>query len=47
MKHDVFVSFSFSDREAAENLVNLLSSRYGISCWICTYDLNGQVIYES
>ncbi len=46
MKHDVFVSFSFSDREAAENLVNLLSSRYGISCWICTYDLNGGSLYK-
>jgi len=41
MNHDVFISFSFHDQNAAETLVNYLSSRHGISCWICTRELNG------
>lgn len=41
MSHDVFISFSFSDQKVAENIVNKLTSDYGISCWICTRNIVG------
>lgn len=44
--HDVFISFSFKDQDHAESLVNILSSRYGISCWICTRDIDGGRRYK-
>ena len=44
--HDAFVSFSFSDQELAENIVNLLTSQYGISCWICSRDIVGGKRYK-
>lgn len=46
MNHDVFISFSFDDQEIAENIVNSLTSKYGISCWICTRDINGGEHYK-
>ncbi len=36
---DVFISYSFSDQEDAEYIVNTLVEKYGISCWICTRDI--------
>ena len=45
--HDVFISFSFKDQALAENIVNVLSSAYGISCWICTRDVEGGETYKS
>lgn len=47
MNHDVFISFSFKDQQAAENLVNILSSQYGISSWICTRDLEGGNLFKA
>ena len=47
MNHDVFISFSFHDQNAAETLVNYLSSRHGISCWICTRELNGGSLFKA
>jgi len=44
--HDVFISFSFKDQSLAENIVNILSSTYGISCWICTRDIDGGKRYK-
>ena len=44
--HDVFISFSFKDQSFAENIVNILSSTYGISCWICTRDIDGGKRYK-
>lgn len=44
--HDVFISFSFKDQTLAENIVNILSSTYGISCWICTRDIDGGKRYK-
>ena len=40
MAHDVFISFSFSDQKIAEHIVNVLTSKYDISCWICTRDID-------
>ena len=45
-KHDVFISFSFNDRILAEDIVNKLSSLYGISCWICTSNIHGGSRYK-
>ena len=47
MTHDVFISFSFQDQEQAEEIVNILSSKYGISSWICTRDIDGGRRYKS
>lgn len=47
MNHDVFISFSFKDQQVAENLVNILASKYGISAWICTRDLNGGSLFKA
>lgn len=47
MKHDVFISFSFKDQNAAENLVNYLTGRYGITCWICTRELDGGNLFKA
>lgn len=47
MKHDVFISFSFQDQKQAEEIVNILSSKYGISCWICTRDIDGGKRFKS
>ncbi len=44
--HDVFISFSFKDQGLAEALVNILSSKHGISCWICTRDIEGGKRYK-
>ena len=46
MKHDVFISFSFSDQAIAENIVNLLISEYGITSWICTQEIVGGESYK-
>ncbi len=46
MRHDIFISFSFYDQKTAENIVNLLNSRYGITSWICTRDLSGGEKYK-
>ena len=46
MKHDIFISFSFSDTEVAERIVNLLNSEYGISSWICTQAVAGGDSYK-
>ena len=39
MAHDVFISFSFKDQEIAEKIVNQLTNKYGISCWISANDI--------
>lgn len=44
--HDVFISFSFEDQKIAEDIVNILTSKYGIACWICTRDVNGGDYYK-
>lgn len=44
--HDVFISFSFDDQKIAEDIVNRLSNHYGISCWICTREVNGGDEYK-
>ncbi len=44
--HDVFISFSFEDQSVAETIVNELTSKYGISCWICTRDIDGGKRYK-
>ena len=44
--HDVFISFSFEDQKKAEEIVNVLTSEYGISCWICTRDIDGGKRYK-
>ena len=44
--HDVFIRFSFKDQGLAEALVNILSSKHGISCWICTRDIEGGKRYK-
>lgn len=46
MAHDVFVSFSFADQADAEEIVNTLTTDYGITCWICTRDINGGARYK-
>lgn len=46
MTHDVFISFSFADQKTAEDIVNILTSKYGISCWICTRDIDGGDYYK-
>ncbi len=38
-KHDVFVSFSFKDQKTSEYVVNQLSNKYNIPCWICTSEI--------
>lgn len=45
--HDVFISFSFADQDTAEDIVNILTAKYGISCWICTRDIDGGRRYKS
>ena len=37
--HEVFISFSFADQEKADKVVDHLTGRYGISCWICTEEI--------
>ena len=44
--HDAFISFSFSDQELAENIVNILTSQHEISCWICSRDIVGGRRYK-
>jgi len=44
--HDVFISFSFEDQKTAEEIVNKLQSKYGISCWICTHDIRAGDNYK-
>ncbi len=39
LQHDVFVSFSFKDQAVAQYVVNQLSSKYQIPCWICTSEI--------
>lgn len=39
MAHDVFISYSFDDQVDADELVNQLTTVYGIPCWICTRDI--------
>lgn len=45
-KNEVFISFSFSDIEKAEKIVNTLTGDYGISCWICTREVRGGEHYK-
>ncbi len=35
---DAFISFRFADQKMAEYIVNQLSVKYGIQCWICSRD---------
>jgi len=46
MEHDIFISFSFADQKTAEEIVNQLQSKYGISCWICTHDIKAGAHYK-
>ncbi len=46
MSHDVFLSFSFADQPAAEEIVNALTTKYGITCWICTREIDGGARYK-
>ena len=39
--HDVFISFSFKDQKTAEEIVNELLTKYGITSWICSRELDG------
>ena len=39
--NDVFVSFSFKDRDIVEKIVNTLDKKYGLKVWVCTEKLNG------
>ena len=45
--HDIFISFSFVDQCIAEEIVNVLTSRYGFSCWICTREIAGGNRYKA
>ena len=36
MAHDVFISFKFENQLVVDKIVNQLTNKYGISCWICT-----------
>ena len=38
---DVFISFSFKDQDIASYVVDELQSKYGLSCWICIKNRNG------
>ncbi len=33
--NDVFISFSFENQEVVNDVVNELTNKYGISCWLC------------
>lgn len=45
--HDVFISFSFKDQALADNIVNQLTSKYRIPCWICTEQIRaGDYYYD-
>jgi len=46
MAHDVFISYSFDDQEDAEYVVNTLTTKYGLSCWICTSDIAKDAKYK-
>ena len=41
MTYDVFISFSFDDQDKAEFIVNTLTNRYHMSCWICSRNIEG------
>lgn len=45
--HDIFISFSFADQDIVEEIVNVLTSKYGFSCWICTRDIDGGKHYKA
>lgn len=45
--HDVFVSFSFKDQTIAQYVVNQLSCKYNIPCWICTSEILAGEHYKS
>ncbi len=45
--HDIFISFSFADQQVAEEIVNILNTKYGFSCWICTRDIDGGRRYKA
>ena len=34
--HDVFISFKFENQQIVDMIVNQLTNKYNISCWICT-----------
>lgn len=34
--HDVFISFSFKDQAIVDRIVNQLTNKCRIPCWICT-----------
>lgn len=45
--HDVFISFSFKDQALADYIVNQLTSKYRIPCWICTEQIRaGDYYYD-
>ncbi len=46
-KHYVFVSFSFKDQKVSEYVVNQLSNKYNIPCWICTSEILAGEHYKS
>jgi len=47
MAHDVFISFSFSDKDKVDYIVNHLSSEHGISCWMCSNKVSGGEKYKA
>ena len=47
MSHEVFISFSFADKAQAETILNLLTNKHDIKCWICTRDIPGGVPYKT
>ena len=44
--HDIFISYSFDDQQQVEYIANRLSSRYGITYWLCTREIRGGQHYK-
>jgi len=43
--HDVFISFSFKDQSIVDQIVNQLTNKYKIPCWICTKKIRAGSYY--
>ena len=43
---DVFISFSFGDKEKTERIARTLETEFGISCWLCLKDIHGGQSYK-
>jgi len=43
--HDVFISFSFKDQAIVDRIVNQLTNKYRIPCWICTKKIRAGSYY--